>query len=99
MLSQPKSAVHQQAAKLFQQHWRHLKGNYDLNSAFENADRLPENKSVPAVSFTILRFEHYKAKNKNEENLELVDASQCAGHGASALLREGVVVHVQDPAQ
>jgi hypothetical protein len=39
MLSQPKSAVHQQPAKLFQQHRRHLKGNYDLNSAFENADR------------------------------------------------------------
>jgi hypothetical protein len=34
MLSQPKSAVHQQAAKL-KQHWRHLKGNYDLNFAFE----------------------------------------------------------------
>ncbi len=44
MFSKAKSAVHQQAAKLFQQHWRHLKGNYDLNSAFENADRLPEQK-------------------------------------------------------
>jgi hypothetical protein len=44
MLSQPKSAVHQQAAKLFQQHWRHLKRNYDLNSAFENAYRLLEQK-------------------------------------------------------
>ncbi len=43
MLSQPKSAVHQQAAKLFQ-HWQHLKGNknYDLNSAFQKADRLLE---------------------------------------------------------
>jgi hypothetical protein len=40
MLSQPKPAVHQQPAKLFQQHWRHLKGNYDLGSPFENADRL-----------------------------------------------------------
>jgi hypothetical protein len=39
MLSQPKTAVHQHAAKLFQQHWRHLKRNYDLNSAFEKADR------------------------------------------------------------
>ncbi len=29
MLSQPKSAVHQHAAKLFQQHRRHLKGNYE----------------------------------------------------------------------
>jgi hypothetical protein len=29
-LSQPKSSVQQQAAKVFQQHWRHLKGNYDL---------------------------------------------------------------------
>jgi hypothetical protein len=27
--------------KLFQQHWRRLKGSYDLNFAFENADRLP----------------------------------------------------------
>ncbi len=43
MLSQPKSAVHQ-AAKLLQQHGRHLKGNYDLNSAFEKADRLLEKK-------------------------------------------------------
>jgi hypothetical protein len=34
MLSHPKSAVHQQAAKLFQQHWRHLKGKYDFNSTF-----------------------------------------------------------------
>jgi hypothetical protein len=40
MLSQPKSAVHQQTAKLFQQHRRHIKGNYDLNSAFENTDGL-----------------------------------------------------------
>jgi hypothetical protein len=30
------------AAKFFQQHWRHLKGNYELNSAFEKADRLLE---------------------------------------------------------
>jgi hypothetical protein len=37
-VSQPKSAVHQQPAKLFQQHWQHLKVNYDLNSAFENVD-------------------------------------------------------------
>jgi hypothetical protein len=44
MLSQPKSAMLQQAAKLFQQHWRHLKGYYDFNSAFENADRLLEQK-------------------------------------------------------
>ncbi len=35
--------MHQQAAKL-KQHWRHLKGNYDLNSAFEKADRLLEQK-------------------------------------------------------
>jgi hypothetical protein len=39
MLSQPKSEVHHQAAKLFQQHWRHLKGNYELNSAFEKAEQ------------------------------------------------------------
>jgi hypothetical protein len=44
MLSQPKSAVLQQPAKLFQQHWRHRQGNYDLNSAFKNADRLLEQK-------------------------------------------------------
>jgi hypothetical protein len=40
MLTQPKSAVLQQAAKLFQQHSRHLKRNYDLNSVFEKADKL-----------------------------------------------------------
>jgi len=39
MSSQPKYAVHQHAAKLFQQLWRHLKGNYDLNSALEKGDR------------------------------------------------------------
>ena len=44
MSSQPKSAVHQQAAKLFQQHCRHRTGNYDLNSAFEKADGLQEQK-------------------------------------------------------
>jgi hypothetical protein len=38
MFSQPKSAVHQQPAMLFQQHWQHLKVNYDHNSAFENVD-------------------------------------------------------------
>jgi hypothetical protein len=42
MLSQPKSTVLQQAAKLFQQHWQHLRGNSELNSAFEKVDRLPE---------------------------------------------------------
>ncbi len=40
MLSQPMSAVHQHAAKLYQQHWRHLKMNNDLTSALEKADRL-----------------------------------------------------------
>jgi hypothetical protein len=44
MLSQPKYSVKEQDAKLFQQHWRHLKVNYDLNLAFENADRLHEHK-------------------------------------------------------
>jgi hypothetical protein len=39
-----KSAVHQQPAKLFQQDWRHLKENYDFNSAFEKAERLLEQK-------------------------------------------------------
>ncbi len=42
MLSQTKSAVHKQTAKLFQQPWRHLKVNYDLNSAFEKAYMLLE---------------------------------------------------------
>ncbi len=36
--------MHQQAAKLFQQQWWHLKGNYDLNCAFEKADKLLEQK-------------------------------------------------------
>jgi hypothetical protein len=44
MLSQPKSAVHQQAAELFQHTGGTSKGIYDLNSAFENADRLLEQK-------------------------------------------------------
>jgi hypothetical protein len=44
MLSQPRSAVHKQPAKLFQQHWRHLKGNYEFNYAFEKADRFLEQK-------------------------------------------------------
>jgi hypothetical protein len=35
--------VHKQVAKLFQQHWRHLKGNYELNFAFD-ADSLLEQK-------------------------------------------------------
>ncbi len=52
MSSQPKSAVQRQAAKLFQQHWRHLKGNYDLTYTFDKADRLLEQKrTVPAVTF------------------------------------------------
>jgi hypothetical protein len=44
MLSQPKVAVLQQAAKLFQQHWRHLKGNYKLNAAFEKTNRFLEQR-------------------------------------------------------
>jgi hypothetical protein len=35
ILRQPKSAAHKQVAKLFLQHWRRLKGNYELNFAFE----------------------------------------------------------------
>ena len=53
ILSQPKSAVHQHAAKLFQQHWRHLKGNYDLNSAFEKTNRLLEQKRTGSQSHYI----------------------------------------------
>jgi hypothetical protein len=48
-LSQPKSAVYQQAAKIFQQHWRQLKGNYDLNSPLKMLTDY-YNKSVPAVT-------------------------------------------------
>jgi|LakMenE18May11ns_1017448.scaffolds.fasta_scaffold8688911_1 hypothetical protein len=44
MLSQLKSAVLKQATQLFQQHWRYLKGNYELNSALEKTDRLLEQK-------------------------------------------------------
>jgi hypothetical protein len=40
VISTTLAAVLQQAAKLFQQHWRHLKGNYEFNAAFEKADRL-----------------------------------------------------------
>ncbi len=36
---------------LFQQHWRHLKGNYDLNSAFEKAERLLEQKRTIGSHF------------------------------------------------
>ncbi len=50
MLSQPKSAAHQQAAKLLLQYWRPFKRNYDLNSAFENADRLLEQAYRQPVS-------------------------------------------------
>jgi hypothetical protein len=51
MLSQPKSAAQQQAAKIFQQHWRHLTGNYDLNSAFENVNRLLKQKRTDSQFF------------------------------------------------
>ncbi len=44
MLSQAKSAEHQQASKLFQQHLWNIKESYDLNSSFEKADRLLEQK-------------------------------------------------------
>jgi hypothetical protein len=53
MLSKLKSAVHQQAAKLFQQHWRHLKGSYDLNSAFEKADSLLKQKHAGSDSASL----------------------------------------------
>jgi hypothetical protein len=45
---QPKSAVQK-----VNRHWRHLKGNYELNSAFEKADRLLEPRAYwHAVSMT-----------------------------------------------
>jgi hypothetical protein len=53
MLSQPKSAVRQQAAMLFQQNWRHLKGKYAFNSAFEKADRLLEKKRTDSQFHSI----------------------------------------------
>jgi hypothetical protein len=43
---QPTSASHQQATNLFQQHWRHLNGSYDFNSAFEKADKSLEQKRI-----------------------------------------------------
>jgi hypothetical protein len=42
MLSQPN--LHCTSRQVFKQHWRHLKGNYAFNSAFEKADRLLEQK-------------------------------------------------------
>ncbi len=54
MLSLPKSVVHKKASKFCQQHRRHLKGNYDLNPAFEKAKRLLEQKRSGS-QFTILR--------------------------------------------
>ncbi len=50
MLCQPKSAVHKQA-KLFQQYWRHLNGNYDLNSAFEKADRFEQKRTGSQIHY------------------------------------------------
>jgi hypothetical protein len=44
MLSQLKSAVHKQAAKLFQQHWHTLEGIVNFNSAFKKAYSLLEQK-------------------------------------------------------
>ncbi len=47
MLSQPKSAMHQQAAKLFQHSTGGTsKGIVNLNSAFEKAERLLEQKYI-----------------------------------------------------
>jgi hypothetical protein len=42
MFSQPNSAVQQQAAKLFQQHWRYLKGIITSILPLRKADRLQE---------------------------------------------------------
>jgi hypothetical protein len=44
MVSQPKSAVNKQAAKLFQQHWRYLKGDCEPQFCLWKADRLLEQK-------------------------------------------------------
>jgi hypothetical protein len=66
--------MHHQAAKLFQQQlqeWQHLKGSYDLSSAFENAGRLIEQKRtgskfqyiVPLTLQTILCW-HLRQVNR-----------------------------------
>jgi hypothetical protein len=57
MSSQSKYAVHQQTAMLPPQYWLHLKGNYDLNSAFEYADKLLEQKpkAYRQSAYTFLR--------------------------------------------
>jgi hypothetical protein len=60
MLSQPKSEVHQQTAKLFQQLWRHSK---EIMTSILPL-KMPTdhwNKSIPEVSINILRHYHYKA--------------------------------------
>jgi hypothetical protein len=45
MLCRPKSACSAPADhQMISTTWRHLKGNYDLNSAFENANRLQKQK-------------------------------------------------------
>jgi hypothetical protein len=44
MLSQPKTAVHQQTAKLFTKTIAALQRELDLKLAFEKADRLLEQK-------------------------------------------------------
>jgi hypothetical protein len=41
---------------LFQQHFWHLNGSYDLNSAFEKMSTDYYNKIVQAVCFTTLRY-------------------------------------------
>ncbi len=45
MLSQPKSTVQQQAAKLFQQRWQHLKEHITSILPLRKADRLQEQKT------------------------------------------------------
>ncbi len=49
-----------QIIQLFQQHWWHLKETYDLNSAFEKADRLLEQKGTGS-QFHYIAPLHYKA--------------------------------------
>jgi hypothetical protein len=49
-----------QVIQLFQQHWWHLKGTCDLNSAFEKADRLLEQKRTGS-QFHYIAPLHYKA--------------------------------------
>jgi hypothetical protein len=54
MFSQPKTAVHQQTAKLFTKTMVTPQRELDLNSAFEKADRLLEEKHTGILKLATL---------------------------------------------